>query len=693
MTLNRIKIREVTRLTLMIMMMLILGGCPWFGHDKEESVVVEPSVAPLANFVTSADAGMAPLSISFIDTSLAGSDDITTWLWDFDDGQSSDEQSPIHIYQQAGSYHVSLTVATAVGTHSYTRAEPVVVAAPLASLLLSVVDRHGVLLPEVAVSSISFTLDTVEPSERGVRISAIPSSEDGVMRIKKTGYLDGLLFLEGITGNMQHHVTLIKRAPAIKVDVYDGGRYSGHMGASVEIPPQALELPDGTIATGVVDLFITPLDTSQPLLERAFPGSFYGAMNSQAGADDQGILLSYGVVDITFELDGQELQLREGMLAKLTLPVFSNQDIDGTVLKNNMPVWTLDEKTGIWIYQSEGKLIADKSMPNGIGVETTTSHFTRFNCDINPPDLFRNQGFSGGDDASGGRKPPGYVNVVVSMTGAEIGKRYSYSHGVYAFGTISRRSRIFTYDGSAISFKSFKGITIHATITDVLDPEISGSDTAVTENSPTLLNIDLSESPPRFYSTAMRTRPVFEWQAGVATVVKNTIYVGASFDGASTVLITSPILDVPLILSSGIYHEVEYERSDGDPISFTLKLVNKYGEKEVVERVAFVDSAIPETGITWIESTSIIEQVKVRWENMDGADFAGFYRVHDGQEELLTTVLLNEADNLNFAKVLTGFEKGDYIRVVFSNSYGATELFLQTDIRCPPNTDLCFGAY
>jgi len=676
-----------------IAVMLILGGCPWFGHNAQNPVTPKTSVAPQASFTTSAETGLAPLSISFTDTSLAGSEDITTWLWSFDDGYSSDEQSPVHVYEQAGSYQVSLTVTTAIGSHSYTQEEPVSVTQALSSLLISVVDRHGVLISDVAVSSASFNIEQATLSERGVQINVTPSTEDGVMRIKKSGYLDGLLFLEGITGNMQRHVTLIKRAPVIKVNVYDGGRYSGHMGASVEIPPEALQLPDGTIATGVVDLFITPLDTSQPLLERAFPGSFYGAMDSQAGADDQGILLSYGVVDITFELDGQELQLREGMLATLTLPVFSNQDIDGTTLKNNMPVWTLDEQTGIWVYQSEGKLVADQSMPNGIGVETTTSHFTRFNCDINPPGLFRNQGFSGGDDASGGREEPSYVEVIVRITGAEIGKKYSYNHRVYAFGSISSRSRTFFYNGTDISFQSFKDITVRATITDVFDPEISGSDTAVTTDNPTVLNIELSEQPPRFYSTAMRTRAIFGWQMGVATVVKNTIYVGASFDGTSTVLITSPILDVPLILSSGIYHEVEYEISDGDPVSFTLKLVNQHGETEVTEQVAFVDRARPEIGFTWIESTSIMEQVKVQWRNMDGADFAAFYRVSDGQEELLTTVLLNEEDNLSFAKTLTGFDKGDYLRVAFSNSYGTTDIFLPTDNRCPPNTDECFGEY
>jgi len=39
-----------------------------------------------------------------------GENSITSWEWNFGDGNSSSEQNPIHIYQEAGTYSVSLTI-------------------------------------------------------------------------------------------------------------------------------------------------------------------------------------------------------------------------------------------------------------------------------------------------------------------------------------------------------------------------------------------------------------------------------------------------------------------------------------------------------------------------------------------------------------------------------------------------------
>ena len=35
---------------------------------------------------------------------------IETWKWSFGDGETSEEQNPVHVYSSAGTYTVSLTV-------------------------------------------------------------------------------------------------------------------------------------------------------------------------------------------------------------------------------------------------------------------------------------------------------------------------------------------------------------------------------------------------------------------------------------------------------------------------------------------------------------------------------------------------------------------------------------------------------
>ncbi|PKL60993.1 MAG: hypothetical protein CVV31_13800, partial [Methanomicrobiales archaeon HGW-Methanomicrobiales-2] len=93
-----------------------------------EGVVVLP--APVAGFTHSPDAGNAPLTVQFNDTS---SGNITGWAWDFGDGQTSTEQNPEHLYASAGTYTVSLNSSNAYGFNVSTVASAVqVLPAPTA---------------------------------------------------------------------------------------------------------------------------------------------------------------------------------------------------------------------------------------------------------------------------------------------------------------------------------------------------------------------------------------------------------------------------------------------------------------------------------------------------------------------------------------------------------------------------------
>jgi len=60
-----------------------------------------------AYFDASPRTGSAPLSVVFSDSSTGSP---TSWTWDFGDYSTSTEQNPIHSYDSAGSYTVTLTV-------------------------------------------------------------------------------------------------------------------------------------------------------------------------------------------------------------------------------------------------------------------------------------------------------------------------------------------------------------------------------------------------------------------------------------------------------------------------------------------------------------------------------------------------------------------------------------------------------
>jgi predicted outer membrane repeat protein len=79
---------------------------------------VNAADTPSANFTSNVTNGTAPLSVQFNDTS---KENPTSWNWDFGDNTTSTEQNPTHIYNNEGTYNVSLTVANEIGNNTTTK--------------------------------------------------------------------------------------------------------------------------------------------------------------------------------------------------------------------------------------------------------------------------------------------------------------------------------------------------------------------------------------------------------------------------------------------------------------------------------------------------------------------------------------------------------------------------------------------
>jgi len=70
---------------------------------------------PVAGFIIDQDSVCTGLHLQFTDTSSSSSGSILSWLWSFGDGTTSNQQSPQHAYEEAGSYFVTLTVSNSIG--------------------------------------------------------------------------------------------------------------------------------------------------------------------------------------------------------------------------------------------------------------------------------------------------------------------------------------------------------------------------------------------------------------------------------------------------------------------------------------------------------------------------------------------------------------------------------------------------
>ena len=91
-----------------------------YGNDKDSKIdyiTVESLVpgedAPVASFTTDSDSGSLPFTVHFTDTTTGN---VTGWFWDFGDGETSEEQNPVHAYIDTGTRTVTLLATGPGGT-------------------------------------------------------------------------------------------------------------------------------------------------------------------------------------------------------------------------------------------------------------------------------------------------------------------------------------------------------------------------------------------------------------------------------------------------------------------------------------------------------------------------------------------------------------------------------------------------
>ena len=176
----------------------------WLLQGCAQPMNPEPQdTGPSASFTADVTTGPAPTLVQFTDLSAAGSAAITAWFWDFGDGFESTQQNPIHDYGEPGTYTVSLSVTTSVGTDLAVRNEyieieavpPVMpaVRAPAAAVTGSTVELQGTtspgadLLVTEGVQNVSATAD----GDGAFRVD-VPINPNRVTKLFVTASLDGL---------------------------------------------------------------------------------------------------------------------------------------------------------------------------------------------------------------------------------------------------------------------------------------------------------------------------------------------------------------------------------------------------------------------------------------------------------------------------------------------------------------------
>lgn len=82
---------------------------------SSDSITIRVNPTPIASFNADSLTGCLPLCIGFKDTSTVSGGTITTWHWQFGDGDTSAGQTASHCYKTPGQFDVSLSVYTNAG--------------------------------------------------------------------------------------------------------------------------------------------------------------------------------------------------------------------------------------------------------------------------------------------------------------------------------------------------------------------------------------------------------------------------------------------------------------------------------------------------------------------------------------------------------------------------------------------------
>ena len=359
--------------------------------------------------------GEAPLEVSFTDQSTTPSGEIVAWLWDFDDGQTSEEQHPTHTFVLPGTYNVNLTV-----TNSHNRSddggatitvrephdpdepdegepdegepdegEPVegepAEGEPAAvydmALMGWVKTTDELILPGASVTVVG-TGATTHTDSHGLYTFQQDDVAGAavVVKIEKQGYAKSSVLVElASDGVASANFTLKPLALPAPLDADAGGEVDDGLGNKLIVPPNAFVRRDnGKSVSGAVDVHITPLDVYDERDIAAFPGEFR-AVAAGAKSDDTVQLETFALADFTVMQNGADLDLAANKSGDAVIELALSSETPLTV-GDEIPLWYFDTEQGLWT--EEGTGVVQQNKVGQLVYRATIPHLSWWNADV-----------------------------------------------------------------------------------------------------------------------------------------------------------------------------------------------------------------------------------------------------------------------------------------------------------------------
>jgi hypothetical protein len=359
-------------------LLVLLVGCP----DETEPPPVNKPPRAAFNVNSSVQAG-TPLAFDASPSSDPDMDALA-FSWDFGDGQNGGVAKIAHVFAAAGSFKVKLTVSDGKNGLNSLEKTVMVSAAPSPSKTVAVqglvksIDDKTLAGVNVAVVGNSVSSTTGADGKVSLNLGV---GVDVMLKLSKDGFTDQFKVINlpnnvGTDGYFE--ASLMPREVAQNLEAASGGNLTGKDGAKISLEAGSLMDSSGKPVLGNVQVSMTPVDVTGAALS-AFPGKFEG-INPDGSS---GSIVSYGTVEFMLSQGGQKVQVAPGKKANVELPIYANTNLDSSSLKSGdtLPLWSLDEKTGAWINEGEGTVVASASSPTGFALKAEVAHFSWWNAD------------------------------------------------------------------------------------------------------------------------------------------------------------------------------------------------------------------------------------------------------------------------------------------------------------------------
>lgn len=260
------------------------------------------------------------------------------------------------------------------------------------SVTLNITDTSGAPLNDVSISTRLSEDRSLIPNATGTSatngeavVDNVPEESGVVFIFEKDGYAAQVKTLETpeATEAASLNIVMIEKGEPQAFDSDAEAELNGRDGAYLAVEANAFVDGDGNPVSGEIELQMTPVDVSTEAGLAAFPGSYSGIPEDGSGQTN---IVSLGTTEYTFSQNGEELQLAEGETAVIDMPIYITTYPDGSAVEigDEIPLWSLNEETGIWEQEGVGEVIAKPASPTGLAMRAEVSHFTWWNTDWYP---------------------------------------------------------------------------------------------------------------------------------------------------------------------------------------------------------------------------------------------------------------------------------------------------------------------